>query len=249
MIRFLMCVLCVLAAGQAFAKGFVVRASALTSQQYVELSREIEQSGMLRDIAKDLNSVLVLDRTLGLRFAECGEPNAYYDADRREVSVCFELIEYYYESMAPAYETDEELDDAVAGAFVFVFFHEVGHALIDLLDVPVTGREEDAVDQLSAWVLLDGAEGDAAVLNAAVSFYAGDSSGATIDEGSFADEHSLDQQRFYNMVCWVYGSDPDGYVSLVEDGHLPAERAERCPGEYARLDRSWSRLLEPHIRQ
>lgn len=235
-------------AGALDAKGFVVRPTEVQSREYRELAREIDQSGLLRDIATELNGVLRIDQTLGLRFAECGEPNAYYDADAREVSVCFELVEWYYEHMADAYDTDEELDDSVAGAFVFVFFHEIGHALVDVLDLPITGREEDAVDQLSAWILLDGAEGDQAVLDAALSFYAASESADMVDEGEYADEHSLDQQRFYNMVCWVYGSDPDGYEHLLEDDYLPAARAERCESEYAQIDRSWTRLLKAHVR-
>jgi hypothetical protein len=50
------------------------------------------------------------------------------------------------------------------------------------------------------------------------------------------------------MVCWVYGSDPDGYEHLLEDDYLPAARAERCESEYAQIDRSWTRLLKAHVR-
>lgn len=246
--RLLLSILLVLAVGTCTAKGFVVRKSLVKSEAYRELAAELDHSGLLQQMAVELNQVIVLDDTLGLRFSECGEPNAFYDPKRREVAVCYELIESYYENMAAAYDTEDELDDAVAGAFLFVFFHEVGHALVDVLDVPVTGREEDAVDQLSVWVLVDGEEGDKAVLDAAVGFYAAAEAEDAVDEGSFADEHSLDQQRFYNMICWVYGSDPDAYGNLVEDGHLPAERAERCAAEYARIDRSWSRLLAAHLK-
>ena len=87
-----------------------------------------------------------------------------------------------------------------------------------------------------------------AVLDAALSFYAASESADMVDEGEYADEHSLDQQRFYNMVCWVYGSDPDGYEHLLEDDYLPAARAERCESEYAQIDRSWTRLLKAHVR-
>ena len=246
--RLLIAVLLVLVSTIATGKGVVVRSSVVKSAEYRELAKELDTSGLLRELASGMNDLFVLEHDLALRFRECGEPNAYYDADRREVSVCFELIGNYYELMAEAYDSEDELDDAVAGAFLFVFFHEIGHALVDLLDVPITGREEDAADQLSVWMLVDGNEGDKAVLDAAISFYSGDASETAIEEGEYADEHALDQQRFYNMICWVYGSDPDGYAELVDDGHLPEARAERCPSEYARLDRSWTRLLEEHVK-
>ena len=46
------------------------------------------------------------------------------------------------------------LEDAVVGPFVDVLLHEVAHALFDLLKIPLFGREEDAADQLAAFMLL-----------------------------------------------------------------------------------------------
>lgn len=225
--------------------GIEVRAPKLAGAQYRELARELHQSGVLQEFAKGINESMHLPQTVGLRFAECGEANAYYDPAEREISMCFELLETYYESLADQYETEEELDDAAWNAYIVVLFHELGHALVDVLDLPITGREEDAVDQLAAWSLIDNADGDAAVLDAALSYYvSAEQSGKEFYESDFADEHSLDSQRYYNLVCWVYGSDPDKHAGLVDEEWLPPERAERCPGEYQQIDRSWSRLLE-----
>jgi hypothetical protein len=238
----------VLLCGAATAKdGFEVRPTLVHSREYRELARDLDQESLLADVAGELNSLFVIEGPIGLRFEECKEPNAHYDPQARLVSVCLELIATFYESMAGVYENEDELDDAVAGAFLFVFFHEIGHALVDVLDLPITGREEDAVDQLSTWVLIDGDQGDQAVLDAALSFHAGDDE-QSVAQSEFADEHSLNQQRFYNMLCWVYGSDNDDHADIVRNGHLPADRAERCESEYARLDRSWTKLLEPHVR-
>lgn len=32
---------------------------------------------------------------------------------------------------------------------MFIFLREVGHAMIDVLDLPIVGQEEDAADQLA----------------------------------------------------------------------------------------------------
>ncbi|MET0284227.1 MAG: DUF4344 domain-containing metallopeptidase, partial [Polyangiales bacterium] len=58
-------------------------------------------------------------------------------------------------------------------------------------------------------------------------------------------EHSLNQQRFYQILCLVYGSNPRAYQALVSDGVLPASRAQRCPAEYAQKSAAWEQLLEP----
>jgi hypothetical protein len=57
---------------------------------------------------------------------------------------------------APEKTTSDGLTpiDAVLGPLFDVFFHETGHALFDMLQVPVLGREEDAADQVSAYLML-----------------------------------------------------------------------------------------------
>lgn len=46
--------------------------------------------------------------------------------------------------------SDEEKIDLILNLTEFVLYHEVGHALIDMLDIPVLGKEEDAVDGFAA---------------------------------------------------------------------------------------------------
>ena len=36
-------------------------------------------------------------------------------------------------------------------------------------------------------------------------------------EADFWDEHSLDEQRFFNILCWVFGSDPATYGDAVAE--------------------------------
>lgn len=206
-----------------------------------------EEEKALEETAAELNKAFSLPHDIFLSFGECGEPNAFYDPEEKKVTVCYELVLNFYDAFRDSYEKEAELDDAVGNAVTFVFFHELGHALIDAYDLPVTGREEDAVDQLSVLVLADGSdEGDKMVLDAAISF-AGETD-AELDEMAFADEHSLDRQRFYNIICLLYGRDPKKFASLVEDDVLPEARARRCVSEYARIDKAWDALLSPYIK-
>jgi hypothetical protein len=228
---------------QAAAAGrFVVLPPQVESAQWRDEAREMQQSGVLQDLADALNAIVVLPRDVGLRFAECGEANAYYDSEAREISMCLELMQSMAETLEGQFENDEETTDALAGAFIAVVLHEAGHALVDVLELPVTGREEDAVDQLSAWLLIE-ADDVASVLGAAATYYTDGEAG----DDEFADEHSLDKQRYFNLVCWAYGSNPAESKHLVETWELPEARAEQCEAEYAQLDRSWSRLLGPHL--
>ena len=55
---------------------------------------------------------------------------------------------------APAQAEDADPKaDYVASNLVAIFYHELGHALIDQLDLPVLGKEEDAADILSVLLI------------------------------------------------------------------------------------------------
>ncbi len=69
---------------------------------------------------------------------------------------------------------------------------------------------------------------------------------AELDDVAYWDEHGLSAQRFYNLACFVYGSNPGEYGDLVSELEGFDERADQCPGEYRQKVRSWDILLAPH---
>lgn len=221
---------------------FVVRAPTVTSAQWRAEARAMQDSGTLQELAAALNEIFVLPRDVGMRYVECGEANAYYDAETYEIQMCVELMQDIADTLSEQYE-DDAVADAVAGAYIATVLHEAGHALVHVLEIPITGREEDAVDQLAAWMLIEADDVDS-VLGVASTYY----NDNEVGDEDFGNEHSLDKQRYYNMVCWAYGSDPDNSQELIDDWALPEARAEQCVDEYAQLDRSWTRLLADHLR-
>jgi hypothetical protein len=237
---------------KAQAKGqFKVVYGPVKNKDYAEAQAELKKQRVLEEIAADLNKEIALPVDLTLTFAECKTVNAFYDPERRQINLCYELVEHFYEIFGPDAKSEEELDDAVMGAVAFVFYHELGHALTHVLDLPITGKEEDAVDQLSTLILADGSDdGEKSVLDGARWFMLEEEQNDTdLDKLPFWDEHSLNQQRFYNIICWLYGQDEKKYASLIKDGVLPKERAARCHDEFAQLAKSWAKLLGPHLKK
>jgi len=198
-------------------------------------------SGLTEMIASDFNQKQVLPKDLPIILTECGTENAFYDPSTPAVFMCYEIVALAYRTfLGISGITDQRASLATMNTYIFILFHELGHAFVDYYDLPITGREEDAVDDYSALLLVNAGMGDSAVDAAAFwALIAQDPSAA-----SFANEHSLSQQRFYNILCIVYGSDPVTYASLVPDA-LPADRAVRCPSEYEQKNTSWTTLTAP----
>lgn len=226
----------------------------LNDADHQELENVFREERFFEAVIDELNASLVLPRNLEIRLDECEEVNAFYDPEARGVTLCYELLTHFLELFGNQLEaqTEEEWEEVggkAVAALVFVFYHELGHALVDVYDLPVTGREEDAVDQLATVMLLEtweGEDSELAILSSAEWFDL-DAQEAAEEELDMADEHSLDEQRYYNLVCWIYGSDPEYFAELADEWGLPAERAERCAGEYEQMSAAWDKLLGPHL--
>lgn len=87
----------------------------------------------------------------------------------------------------------------------FVFLHELGHALIDTYQLPVTANEEDEADRCSSYICIEelGQEGVESLLMAADAFAIESKMSKGPDARSMADEHLLKEQRFFNSLCMV----------------------------------------------
>ena len=73
-----------------------------------------------------------------------------------------------------------------------------------------------------------------------------DSTGA-YDLDAYADEHALGEQRYFNLQCLIYGTDPEGFAGMVQTGDLTAARAAGCERETRQASRAWVRLLAPYL--
>ncbi len=220
--------------------------------QYTGLANHLHDIQYLESFVAEWNSVLNLPMDIAVRFAECGQANAFYNPEEVSIVMCLELLDYFIGVFTEHSSTAEEAFAKALGAYTFTLHHELGHALVDVLDLPVTGKEEDAVDQLSATIFLDDADPASAlpVLDAAFWFLSEaekqEEAGVPLSDLPFYGEHSLSPARFYNLLCWVYGSNPEEYQFFVTDGLLPESRAVRCPNEYDKFSDAWYRLLDYH---
>jgi hypothetical protein len=204
-----------------------------------------------RQVLEDLSmflSPLRLPRPLRVRTKSCGVVNAFYVPTEWAINICYEYYENL-EAIAPT-ETSQGYtrDEVIVGGFIDAIFHELGHALFDILDIPVFGREEDAADQLSAFLMLQFGKDVARVtIKGAAYTYLTSKNPRTRTE--FADEHGAPAQRFFNYMCLAYGGEPEAFREYVDRGVLPKARADQCPHEYSLVRRAFAKTILPHIDQ
>jgi Putative metallopeptidase len=196
-------------------------------------------------------SPLRLPRPLTLRVQGCdGRANAYYWND--EIIVCYEYFDFLL-NVAPEMPTPEGLTrhEALVGMTADVFLHETGHAIFDMLEIPFLGREEDAADQVSAYILLRRDKDDARRLILGVAYLgskeAQQEMAKAMQTPNFADIHELPSQRYFNLLCMAYGNDPNLFADAVTDWHLPESRAKNCRYEYLRFQYGFETLIGPYV--
>jgi hypothetical protein len=192
-----------------------------------------------------------LPRALLVKVEGCdGDANAFYE--NNVITICYEYIELLRKTM-PAETTAAGVTpiDAIVGPLFDTCLHEFAHALFEMLRLPVLGREEDAADQVSAYIMLQFGKVEARRLIGGVAYaykIEADAATAPPTMTHFADLHGTPAQRFYNVLCIAYGADKHLFGDdIVEKGYLPKERAEDCENEYRQAAYAYEKLIGPHV--
>jgi hypothetical protein len=214
------------------------------------LHRPIYERLQKRRVLEELQeflSPLKLPKPLTIKIEGCGVVNAYYSSGA--VTICYEYVAWLHQIAQQITLSNEiSLEDAVVGPFVDVLLHEVAHAIFDLLKIPLFGREEDAADQLAAFILLQFGNDVArrTVVGAALLFRQ-----MSIDQvpgtADYASVHGLPAQRFINLLCIAYGAQPDQFGDFVKQGFLPVTRIGYCRWEYQQIQHAFRTLIAPHV--
>ncbi len=229
-----------------------------TNPAHRPLYDEIRRRHVLEEAAEPAAAVH-LPKQLLMEFRGCdGDSNAYYNDQTATITFCYEYLADI-KNTAARHLVDREyvqfpgsdripLEEAIEGPVFFVLFHEMGHAIYDLLKVPILGRQEDAADSFAAAMLLRlGNDMAMRRLKGAAWAYAVGAMSAMPDLSDFADTHSLDSQRYFNILCLAYGSDPNFFGPAMSRGQLPRERASECKWEYAQVRYALQRLVLPSV--
>jgi hypothetical protein len=147
----------------------------------------------------------------------------------------------------------QQLVEFVGGNVSFALVHEMAHALVHELDLPVLGMEEDAADIFAIVTMLK--------LGTTLShprclteaskawFLMGRRDKREGTQPDAWDAHGLDEQRAYRIVCLLVGSSKEHFKALADETNLPEERRETCQlQDYPVASLSWEKALQSHRR-
>ncbi len=194
-----------------------------------------------------LETQLRLPNRITISYRQCGSANAYYWHSRHAIEICHELWDKrrrLYLSTGNAGRDSESIARRLRAAMTFTFFHELGHALHDELDLPLLGRDEDAVDDIATLWMIRLGVGDAAQ-HAAFGHH------LRAQQPKYRhaawDEHGSGDQRGFSIGCLLYGADPERYMSTLERMNIPAPHLMRCKKDFATRRRAFDKLFAPHL--
>lgn len=245
---------------------FAMAVQAAPEANRIEINYDPPKDPAHSPIYEDLKEHKVLERLqeflspfrlvmpVQIAMTECdGEPDAYYGDG--EVLICYEYVAMLIENM-PDETTPGGVEpvDTVVGPFFDTVLHEFSHALFDMFYTPMFGREEDAADQLAAYLYLQLGEDEArrlilgTVYNYLIVETHDEDSAQTAEEfiEDSAETHSLPAQRAYNLICMAYGANPKVFADVVSKVRLPEHRLEFCVEEYEQVHQAYVDLIKPH---
>ncbi|HMK41621.1 MAG TPA: DUF4344 domain-containing metallopeptidase [Methyloceanibacter sp.] len=208
----------------------------------------MKRSGMLEELAQFLAPVR-LPTTLRIWAIECyqdAELMAYYSEQEHAIHFCYEYVDRL-EKSRPTGVTEEGFvpEQVFLGAMVGLLLHETGHAFVDLLRVPVFGREEDAADEIAEFIALQFDKDLAETVTKGAGWFWLTDARIMLYLDYYAEVHSTSMERFLNQLCLGYGNDPDRFKELA-DKFLKA-RAPRCKDEYQQVEKAFVKTILPYI--
>ena len=225
---------------------------------------QLKNSRYVENVLDILDAQYKLPRTLEVRVKGCNKVNAMYSHKKGRITLCAELLPHFESIFRKALTTDHPICSSKKGCddlservrewtlatTTFVLWHEMGHAFVQELKLPASGREEDVADQVAVYVANMGEAKDAnspllrTIKGAAYWFQDSHEKNEARKTLDFNGHHSLGAVRRTNLACWAYGRSPDSRKAIGES--IPPARRKRCPKEWRQLKRAFDTLLKPH---
>ena len=211
----------------------------------------LNAGGAMTGLAEILSETFELPEDLTVRGVNGFGPGPFYNPRDKSITYPYLFSTLVYNTLGELNPnwSQYRLGQGVGAVNSMVFEHEFAHALIDIYDLPVLGREEDAADDLAVLLLIP-AKGGAQFVSDSASFWAALSNRQRVPQLSdYADVHSFDLQRAFTMLCLLAGSSKEHFQEVAAMRVLPDSRLAGCRAEFEQKAQSYEDVLDPHVSQ
>jgi hypothetical protein len=215
-----------------------------SNPKYNQYYRDLYFNNCLDHLAQYMNSTYNFQRDIIITFNDVKEEHNANSNLRGNITIYYKILDDYIQN-TPVVESTNRVSNAIS----FVILHELGHELIAQLKLPITGKEENAVDEFAIIQLLNNSNDlrmrDASIFGA-FNWYADSKNyGST----NFSGEHAPNMERYYDMLAMIYSKlRQQNIVSDTKDLFLPSRRAEKCINDYEVKRRNWNQILGNYMK-
>ncbi len=225
-----------------FASDFRVLFEKTETEQQAQFLNALKNSGQATALVRNLGTAISLPRVLTIQFGT--RTGAFYDPHSATIHIPYSFALELVGSEGAMLE--EQAVASAIGVLTFTLYHEVSHALFDLLDLGPLSDEEEAADALAAVLAIEFGHAGSSLASAITVLYTRQ---AVVDgAGTFGGaEPNMSLGRYQRLMCWLAGSEPGHLPEIAAHAGIPAQRIERCPSEYQELRATLLAWLEPHL--
>ncbi len=219
------------------------------TQQEVTIQQVIKESDINDTLITLSDHYFSFNKTVTIQYGSTDGP--LYDPNSHAIHIPYsfyqESLDYFSKNKyQERFNKSPQL--GALDTLLHTLLHESGHAFIADQNIPVLGKEEDAVDNFATILLLNYVDnGDDIAISAADMFaFESENRPDYYDFGEYIDEHSFDLQRYFSTLCFVYGSDPEKQSNLldeVENDYLK-DRKEFCEFQFESLSQNWDHYFK-----
>ena len=226
----------------AYASDFRLLFGETETERESQLLESLKSSGQATVLVRSLGASIALPRVLTIQFG--AKRGAIYDPESATIhipySFAFELVGSEGEML------EEQALVAAIGVLTFTLYHEISHALFDLLDLGPLADEEEAADALAAVLAIEFGHAGSTLVAATTVLHTRQN---TVDAAgtSGGTQRIMSSGRYRRLMCWLAGSEPEHLSEVAAHAGIPVQSLESCPSQYQELRTSLLTWLEPHL--
>jgi len=228
-----------LCAADAEAKGTLRIVYELPEPEDVAAARTVHQSEVAEEVAQIVEDWSLLPKNVTLRFGtQLGPYFAVLQSGKLEIHIPYSFFSKMKKLFASkTYVEQQSPTTSALNTLHHAIYHELGHAVIYSQKTGISDKtEEDAVDTLSVILLISVyADGADIAASAAKAFQLL----ATEPDSTLNLQNDI--ERFQEINCLVYGSDPEKYQELIND--LPVNSESVCPERFIAHHKQWEKIF------